>query len=591
MKKINIWKYIKNYKFDSLFYRNLILILILFFIPFIVLSTVYYHNIEKTADEKIKLESNSEIYKVRDVVDTIISEFDNMCSYIANDSSVQMFMINDWFVNFDTGASTDLFRTINMTKYVYMYVDSVYIYSEFNNAIINENKITELEQFSDLTWMDEYEKIDERRGMTIPRSEANVFPHIISIIKPVYIDNEKKGAIILNLNSSKLYNYSVGTQGYLNEDKNIFLINNENKIIMTKEDDYFSKNIEEIDYLSDLNDTVKTFTRNVNGVNCIISSVPSEKFDFFYINVSPDTEYAKKLNDLRIQIFGIILVIFILSILMTFYVAVFNYRPVTEIISIIDDPENVEKYGNINKYNELKYISKVILERNKETNIMHKELEEKLKQLKNTQLDMLQAQINPHFLYNSLETINWMAVDLTNGNNVVSKAVSNLAKFFRFNVNNGDYLITIKEETERTHYYLNILELRYKDMFSVEWNISENIMNYMVVKICLQPIIENSVNHGFKKKTDKGTLIIKGAEKEKNIEFMVIDNGVGMSEKYVKELNSLLSDKNYGYNSHIGLYNVNKRIKIIFGDEYGITVKSELNKGTEVRIVIPKVDF
>ena len=144
MKKINIWKYIKNYKFDSLFYRNLILILILFFIPFIVLSTVYYHNIEKTADEKIKLESNSEIYKVRDVVDTIISEFDNMCSYIANDSSVQMFMINDWFVNFDTGASTDLFRTINMTKYVYMYVDSVYIYSEFNNAIINENKITEL---------------------------------------------------------------------------------------------------------------------------------------------------------------------------------------------------------------------------------------------------------------------------------------------------------------------------------------------------------------------------------------------------------------------------------------------------------------
>ncbi len=591
MKKINIWKYIKNYKFDSLFYRNLILILILFFIPFIFLSAVYYHNIEKTASDKIKLENNSEINKVRDIVDTVISEFDSMCSYIANDSSVQMFMINDWFVDFDSGASIDLFQTLNMTKYVYMYVDSVYIYSEYNNAVINENRMTQLDKFSDLTWLDEYHKINERRGVTIPRSEANLYPHIISIIKPIYIDNEKKGAIILNLNSSKLYSYSAGNQSYLDDNKNIFLVNNENKIIMTKEDDLFSKNIRDIDFLADMDDTVKTFTRKVNGTNSIISSVPSEKFDFFYINISPDTEYAKKIYELRIQIFGIILVFFLLSIFMTFFIAVFNYRPVTEIISIIDNPENVKKYGNINKYNELKYISTVILERSKESDIMHKELEEKLKQLKNTQLDMLQAQINPHFLYNSLETINWMAVDLTKSNNNVSKAVSNLAKFFRFNVNTGDYLITIKEEVERTHYYLNILELRYEDMFSVEWNISGDIADYMIIKICLQPIIENSVNHGFKKKSGKGKLTINGSRKGSKIEFSIIDNGVGMSEKSVKELNNNLSDINHVYDTHIGLYNINKRIKIIFGDEYGITVRSELDKGTEVLILIPKVDF
>ncbi|MDY3928732.1 MAG: histidine kinase [Clostridia bacterium] len=506
MKKINIWKYIKNYKFDSLFFRNLILILILFFIPFIILSTMYYQNVEKNTRERTELENSSEINKVRDIADTIISEFDGMCSYIAGDSSVQMFMLNNWFVNFDTGTSTDLFRTINMTKYVYSYVDSIYIYSEYNNAVINENKMTELSKFDDLTWLDEYNKINERRGVTIPRSEANVYPHIISIIKPIYVDNEKKGAIILNLNSSKLYGFAVGSQSYLDNDKSIFLINDKKKIIMTKEDGLFGKKISEVDFLADIQEDVKGLTRKINNTSCIISSVPSEKFDFFYINISPDTVYVKKIREVRIQILSIILFIFFLSIFMTYFVAVFNYRPVTEIISIIDDPENVKKYGNMNKYNELKYISSVILERSKESDIMHKELEDKLQQLKKTQLDMLQAQINPHFLYNSLETINWMAVDLTKSNNNVSKAVTNLAKFFRFNVNNGDYLITIKEEMERTRYYLNILELRYADMFSVEWNISEDISEYMIVKICLQPIIENAVNHGLKQKKIRGSL-------------------------------------------------------------------------------------
>ena len=88
-----------------------------------------------------------------------------------------------------------------------------------------------------------------------------------------------------------------------------------------------------------------------------------------------------------------------------------------------------------------------------------------------------------------------MAVELTEGRNNVSKAVSDLAKFFRFNVNNGDYLITIKDEIERTRYYINILKLRYGDMFEVEWDIDEEIMSYQIVKICLQPIIENAVYH------------------------------------------------------------------------------------------------
>lgn len=589
MKKNNIWTYIKNYKADSLFFRNLLLILLMFLIPFIVMGAAYYRNVEKIAKDKIKLENSVIIYEVRDVVDTIISEFDSMCSYVANDSSVQMFMINDWFVNLDTGTSADLFRSLNMTKYVYSYVDSIYVYSEYNDAVINDNKMTALSEFDDVTWLEKYKILEDRRGITIARSEGGVYPLVISIIKPIYLDNEKKGAVIFNINSSKLYN-SVTKIKY-EEEQNIFLVNNEGKIIMTGDDRYFGKPVAEIEPLSDVTEDMEGFIREIDGKKCWISSVSSDKFDFFYINISPGTTYFRKINELKVQIAMLIGLVLVLSVALAYIVALKNYQPVTEIISVLDNPDNFDVSGNLAKFNELRYISKSIIERTKENELIQQELQDKLKKLKTAQLDMLQAQINPHFLYNTLETINWMAVDLTKSRNNVSTAVSNLAKFFRFNVNNGDYLIPIREEVERTRYYINILELRYGDMFTVMWNIDEHIMDYLMAKICLQPLIENAVYHGLKPKESKGRLVITGVETDAEIKFVIADDGVGMSREKCSMLNERLADDDALPEGHIGLYNINKRLKIIFGEEYGIKVDSEPGKGTKISVIIPKIQL
>lgn len=553
------------------------------------MSTVYYKNVEKNAKEKMEIENSLILYEVRDVIDTVINEFDSMCSYVAVDSGVQMFMINDWFVDLSKGRSSDLFRSLNMAKYVYSYVDSVYVYSEYNNAVISDNKMIMLEDFEDLTWVDEYRELNDRRGVTVARSEGGVYPQIISIIKPIYLDNVKRGAVIFNINSSKMYR-SITNIKY-EEEQNVILVNNEGNIIMTGEDELFGKEVTDISYLSDATNDMKGFIREVNGIRCLISSVPSEKFDFFYINISTGTRYFKNINELRIQIFLIVILILVLSIILSYYVALKNYIPVTEIISVLENPDNFDVSGNMAKFNELRYISKGIIEQNKENVAIQQKLEEKLQELKNTQLDMLQAQINPHFLYNTLETINWMAVELTEGRNNVSKAVSDLAKFFRFNVNNGDYLIAIKDEIERTSYYINILKLRYGDMFEVEWDIDEKIMSYQIVKICLQPIIENAVYHGLKPKGKGGTLKITGIETDESVKFIISDNGVGIAKDSCEELNKSLLLGETPKDGHIGLYNVNSRLKIIFGNECGIRVDSTLNIGTDVYVIIPKTQL
>lgn len=584
----NIWFYIKNYRADSLFFRNLVLIFSLFLIPFIIMGIAYYRNIENSAKENMEIENRVVIYEVRDIVDTILSEFDSMCSYVANDSSVQMFMINDWFVDLNEGDSADLFRSLNMAKYVYSYVDSVYVYSEYNSAVIQDDKMISIDNFSDLTWMDEYRLLEGRRGITVPRSEAGVYPLLISIIKPIYVDNVKKGAVIFNIDSSRLYR-SLKSMRY-GDEQNIFLINNKGQVIMGEEN-YFGKYYENINYISDMTENMNGFIREVNGVKSLISSVSSEKFDFFYINVSQNSTYFKRMSNLRLQIAALILLVLLLSVSLAYVVALKNYRPVTEIISVLDNPESFDVSGDMTKFNELRYIAKSIVEQSKENVEIQRELEDKLEKLKNAQLDVLQTQINPHFLYNTLETINWMAVELTGGNNEVSRAVSNLAKFFRTNVGKGNYIISVREEVERTRYYLNILTMRYGDMFRVEWDISEDIMDYRIIKICLQPIIENAVYHGLKPKGHDGILKITGYGGDDNIEFIVEDNGVGMNGEKLDTLNARLKEADYMGESHIGLYNINKRIKIIFGEEYGIRVESEADIGTKTIVTLPKAEL
>ena len=238
--------------------------------------------------------------------------------------------------------------------------------------------------------------------------------------------------------------------------------------------------------------------------------------------------------------------------------------------------------------NELMYIINSIQTHINDKTKMAEILEERMKLLRKSQYDMLQTQINPHFLYNTLETINWMAYNMSNSENPVSKSLINLASFFRNTLTSG-YFVSIENEIKYTNEYVNILALRYGDLFDIEWDIDESILSYTIIKICLQPIIENAVYHGIKQKNDKGLIKIKGLCDDNNIILIVSDDGVGIEKDALDELNKTLSETSFtNEKSHIGLSNVNQRIKIIFGDSYGIHVESTVGVGTDVYVTIPK---
>jgi len=217
--------------------------------------------------------------------------------------------------------------------------------------------------------------------------------------------------------------------------------------------------------------------------------------------------------------------------------------------------------------------------------ISERELQAHIKEL---ELNALQQQINPHFLYNVMENIFWMAQ--MKGYERISEMISLLGEFFKTSVSEkGDY-ITIATEVENVKSYVRIQQIMHQESFQIIWNMRDDIVNCKTVKLVLQPIIENSIIHGFSEMEQGGILWIEGSREDHRIVFTVQDNGIGMTKEKQLELNEYINNKDYDVKRSIGLKNVNQRIKIYFGDEYGIDITSTLNKGTQVRIVIPVKD-
>ena len=203
--------------------------------------------------------------------------------------------------------------------------------------------------------------------------------------------------------------------------------------------------------------------------------------------------------------------------------------------------------------------------------------------LRKTELKALQAQINPHFLYNTLDSIAWMCEQGRNTDAV--KMVHALARLFRISISKGNELIPIAKEIEHAESYLQIQKYRYKNQFTYEFDVDPTCLNYYCNKITLQPIIENAINHGLDLLVDEGRITVRVYPDGEDIVFTVQDNGVGMSEEQVASILHQDPKDRTG----IGIKNVNDRLQIYFGKQYGLHITSELDVGTCVEIRMPKI--
>lgn len=216
-------------------------------------------------------------------------------------------------------------------------------------------------------------------------------------------------------------------------------------------------------------------------------------------------------------------------------------------------------------------------------------IKEDQQKMRRADLRLLQEQINPHFLYNTLDTIVWLIEG--NASDKAVNMVMSLSEFFRLVLSKGREYITIQEEELHIKSYLEIQQVRYQDILEYEIQIDPAIYQYKILKLTLQPLVENSLYHGIKYKRAKGNILVTGKLCGDEIHFTVEDNGVGMEEEELRKLQGEIKKPCKDTEKGFGLANVNERIRMNFGAQYGMQIDSVRGQGTRVEIVIPAVPY
>ena len=529
------------------------------------------------------------IQQMNQNIDSYIDYMENIAYLISSNEDVQDYFFDETVDNEGRYRILNQFRTILDSR---SDIRNVGIISKNGRMLINDGSKS-VNQDLDLNTQEWYSKaLKSPNGPILTSSHVQ---HIISGERPWVItlsrgirdrsgSGEKEGVFFIDLNYSAISELcdqsTVGTKGYA------FILDAKGNIVYHPQQQqlYNELQTENISLIMDTDkDTVLTDTGN-NGKLYSISR--SDKTGWTVVDCTNVRELLSKSRQAQSVYVLTAIVLVIVALLFSRFMA----RSITLPIQKLRDSMKKVQEGDfsvsdvvVDSRNEIGSLTKsfdVMTHRIQE--LMEQNVHEQEEKRK-SELKALQSQINPHFLYNTLDSIIWMAEGKKNEEVVLMTA--SLARLLRQSISNEDEVVPIANEVEYARGYLTIQKMRYKDKLEFQIDVDPSILYIPLIKLVLQPIIENAIYHGLKYKESKGLLIVKGFMKDGNAVLQVIDDGVGMDEE---TLSHIYDKHKVNYHSNgVGVYNVQKRLKLYYGDDYGITYESEKGKGTTATITIP----
>ncbi len=309
------------------------------------------------------------------------------------------------------------------------------------------------------------------------------------------------------------------------------------------------------------------------------------------IGVIPENVQVSSLNSFRLYILVTILILIMLLLIVNRLISSRISKPIQKLNESVKTYEaGGEKNIYIGGSSEIRHLGYSVQKSYKEIEDLMEEIIKQQNERRKSELAALQSQINPHFLYNTLESIMWM-VEMKKNDDAVFM-ISELAKLLRISLSKGHTIISIADELQHSKSYLNIQRTRYKERFKTEFIIEAGIEEYCIVKLIIQPLLENAIYYGVGNMDpdDDGKITVRGEMVDNDIYITIEDNGLGMNEK---TLEGILTDneKTSKHGSGVGVVNVHNRIRLMFGEKYGLSVYSEIDEGTKVVICIPAIRY
>lgn len=586
-----IFQFLQDYRFNSILVKNFIIIFIILVCAFSGVMLLVSNKMNKIIEKEVGTMSLNSLSKTKESMDTVMNEVVQISGQLSLDNDVGLFLLSNSEDLENTAIPLAAKNKIKMYSGIFNYIDSIYICSNKSKYIVTNEGGGRIEDFSDMTWYTNFtERVYEPARM-ISRLKEDSYPYLISYIQPIRLTQMQfLGGIIVNINVEKL-DRLVDTNAD-NIQQNLLIVDDRDNILFSTNNDDITKKISQLDFYKALDESNQEGYSIVSNKeqDFIVTTVDSDIFKWRYISISSISTYKEYQDDFHDFYIMLVFFIFLISGISGVIMSLYSYTPVKSILSLLKNPDlyntTFTKESGFRK-DETHEIALNIIRNLYSNQQMQKELDRYLNIISKAQVTALQAQISPHFLYNTLENIRWRAIDVCQGDNEVSQIIMNLSEMLRVSLDNEQHIITIEEEIRNSKLYIEILQLRYKDKLTVVWDVDEEALSSSIVKVSLQPIIENAVYHGIKPMREGGLIQISIKKIGGSIEIKVSDNGQGMSKDDVDTLNSDFKEIYSFKEGHIGLRNVNQRLKLLIGDEAKMYVSSEVNCGTSVTIILP----
>ncbi len=585
-----MFKHLSSDRFKRIFLRNLSIIWLAVVLPLIAVGVSVYSYSSSSVIGEIDAANRRGLEKTKNITEQIIKQsYSTLLSFCMSDDIKQLLKLQrPIFADFEFYSLSTKIRS-SMQIGIRQNLDiSIDFFSKELDHTISTIYGGQLAQYYDDRELIDFYNNNSFKTTALTYRTLNKSTPVLTFYRNLSADNPgKQGFMALTVDLRNLMNY-ISPLG----DNSDTLIINRNNVILADSKIRFAG--QDIDSVFEDSELVQTVSQTDTGV-CMINfqgNTTRLTWDYSagselkYIQLVPFSSYRDKTNNLLQFLLCAILIASVISLCVAFAISLRLFKPMADILSIIENPNT---YNAINDYNgEIKYILMNTLNSFQKNILLEDEMLKRITVLRNTRVKALQEQISPHFLYNTLQAIYWLAVEeMGTSHGKTTDALMTISQIIRTGLENSNNLTTVIQEVEYTQKYLQILLLRYGDKIQCTFDVDASAEKVYIPLISIQPIVENAVSHGINSAKDKLLIAVKAECTKHELIVSVDDNGAGMTDCAIADYTERFQTEFVYVNNHIGLVNLNQRLKLIYGEDIRLYLSHSEYGGLRVQFAVP----